>query len=290
VTRMPATEGFTDQDLRGYLLGALDADSEERLEDRLLAEERTDDDSIEEALLAVEDELVDDYVRGDLDSDERERFRRQFLCNEGRRRKLEFAAAFRDHVDSHAVPDSYTVKRKSDWDLPRLIDRFRGWSAAPVQVYALAAMLMVSLAGVTWVLSDRSRLEGRLDQVIADRNGLQEQVVELGQQVDSMSVEPVVLRPSTRSRDVTLRGDDSVGEVVLPAAPGLIHFLLDIGLDDYESYRAVLHEYGDGDFWSQSNLRGAKTDDTVVVRVTLPSEILRRGEYHFRLSGVSSNG
>ena len=62
------------QRLRRYLLGNLDDAERERVEQDLL----TSDESFEE-LLAVEDEITDDYLAQGLSPDERRRFELYFL-------------------------------------------------------------------------------------------------------------------------------------------------------------------------------------------------------------------
>lgn len=83
-------EGKDDGLLRKYLLGELNEAEEQELEKQLLA-----DDELSELVLAEEDELVDDYLDGELSEDERERFNTYFMLTPQRRRKLNFAQALR---------------------------------------------------------------------------------------------------------------------------------------------------------------------------------------------------
>ena len=87
------------QALRQYLLGSLPQEDLPGLEERLLTDE-----GAFEGLLVEEEELIDDYVAGDLSADERSRFERHFLSTEERRRQLNFALAL----------DRYTSAKKVD--------------------------------------------------------------------------------------------------------------------------------------------------------------------------------
>ena len=72
------------QELRQYLLGDLTGEAQRRVEERLL----TEPDFLEE-LLVGEEELMDDYVGGELSADERLKFERHFLSTPERRRQVE---------------------------------------------------------------------------------------------------------------------------------------------------------------------------------------------------------
>ena len=126
----------TDDDvLRGYLLGSLAQESREGVEKRLFSDDRI----FWEHLCLVEEELIDDYVRGELDGEESERFERHFLCTDERRAKLEFARALKAHVEQHELA---TQRRTWDW--------LRGPVAAPAWAVAMAAMLLLALPAAVW--------------------------------------------------------------------------------------------------------------------------------------------
>lgn len=84
-----------DQVLREYLLGRLAPDSRTRVEDRLFSDDRL----FWEHLCLVEDELISDFARGVLTTEDRADFQQRFACTEERRSKIEFARALQNHVD-----------------------------------------------------------------------------------------------------------------------------------------------------------------------------------------------
>ena len=77
--------------LRKYLLGVLNEAEQQAIE------ERSDGDGAFFDLLHIaEDELIDDYLEpGALSTDERGRFENFFIATPDRRRKLNFAMAFK---------------------------------------------------------------------------------------------------------------------------------------------------------------------------------------------------
>lgn len=82
-------------EIRKYLLGNIQAEDERRkIEKRLML----DDDYFEE-LLMQEEELIQDYVDGQLSTDERQSFEKHFLISEERRHKIQFARALRRYID-----------------------------------------------------------------------------------------------------------------------------------------------------------------------------------------------
>jgi hypothetical protein len=90
--------------LRSYLLGTLAEEPRARVEERLFS----DDSVFLERLCLVEDELIDDYVAGDLNADEAGRFEGSFLCTDERRGKLEFARALTAYVQKQPAPNPRT--------------------------------------------------------------------------------------------------------------------------------------------------------------------------------------
>ena len=74
--------------LRQYLLGSAPEDERERLEQALLADE-----NLYEELLAIEDELMDQYVWGQLPEPERTSFLQYLNALPDHKERLEFASA-----------------------------------------------------------------------------------------------------------------------------------------------------------------------------------------------------
>src|SRR4030095_8255919 len=120
--------------IRRYLLGDLAEEQCEDLEERLL----TDDETFQELLL-VEDELVNDYVSGELPSVDREKFRNHFLCTPDRRQKLEFAGALRRYVsETTAVQLSAKTRQPRAWT--KSLAAWAGFQN-PVAALSLAVVL-----------------------------------------------------------------------------------------------------------------------------------------------------
>ncbi|HSB10807.1 MAG TPA: hypothetical protein VLM38_15065, partial [Blastocatellia bacterium] len=146
-------EGNDDGDLRRYLLGELNEAEQQRLEERLLTERELFD-----LLPVIEDELVDDYLGGQLSSDERGRFESYFVSTPDRRRKLSFAMALRRYVTAEGeteapATEAATATRSVVGRSSAVIRQAAWWSRALSSPYlrmATAALVMLGLGVGIW--------------------------------------------------------------------------------------------------------------------------------------------
>ena len=148
---------------------------------------------------------------------------------------------------------------------------------------------MFVVVGGVWLLTDRVQLEHRLDQMTADREALEEQLSAL-RGTDSIGPVSSAVATVRLTPGILSRSPDEVVRITRSRAPGLVRLHLDLGFDDYESYRAVLRDGSGSEVWSQTGLRATMSAETVAVTLTLPTEILPLGRCQIKLSGVSSGG
>src|SRR5262245_24502174 len=112
--------------LRGYLLGTLDPDEQQAVEERLLR-----DGDYVELLLALEVEIMDEYQRDELSEIERMKFETHFLTTPERRNSFRVAKAVRQFVDEPKAAPSQVIPIRSSrrsW----LVPRAWGWAAAAI--------------------------------------------------------------------------------------------------------------------------------------------------------------
>src|SRR5215469_448104 len=131
-----------------YLLGSLPDDRREEIEQRIL----TDDDFHRE-VEACENDLLDQYVYGELGPRELRLFQKNFLKSDIRRRKLQFALALRDKL----------VAEKPAWVR---------WS---VRSYLLAASVLLAAGLGLESVHLMQRLSREQDRVSALNRQLEEQ-------------------------------------------------------------------------------------------------------------------
>lgn len=135
---------LNDQDaIRQYLLRLLSDDGQREVEQRLL----TEDDLFEEFEIA-EDELVHEYLAGQLTEIERERFERSFLTTPERHANLQFASALKRYAARHTSDQGFTSD-PSRWPL---------WKSRTWVFRAAAAVGVVAvIAGALWFFYGRTK-------------------------------------------------------------------------------------------------------------------------------------
>jgi cell division septation protein DedD len=123
--------------LRKYILGDLDENRREMLEDRLFADENLSLSADE-----TEHDLIDEYLRNELESNEKQLFERNFLKTESQRKKVEIARTLQAEV-SIANEDAVSEKRSF---FETFFDSFR----LPQLAFASLALLITAFGG--WYL------------------------------------------------------------------------------------------------------------------------------------------
>ena len=155
--------------IREYLLGRLD--TKEELE-RQLSQDIVFNEEVAEMVESIEEEIIEDFLDGTLDSADKDAVSRYFLRPPERREKLRFAKLLRHHFEeqhelvgarSDALPSPYinVMRDSSDYSAP--IPR-RSYFRAYGQ---LAALVLLSVGSLIYIYSfrkDQARLEGQLAQ------------------------------------------------------------------------------------------------------------------------------
>lgn len=151
--------------IKQYLLGKLPEEDQRRLEERLLM-----DDDYFHQLLAIESELVDEYLGGGLDAHEREKFETHFLSTPARHQELRFAKTFKTYISTKSVaagkssPSASPATHTSSWRayVPAFM---RGQSRAAH--WALAFTLLVMVFGGWWMIAKMRGLQAEVEQLRA---------------------------------------------------------------------------------------------------------------------------
>ncbi len=208
-------------EIRQYLLRQLSEDQQQSIEQRLLVE-----DDLFEELEITETQLVDDYVAGNLTSEENKQFDEHFLSTPERRQSLQFARVFRRYVDSRPIPRNHRAV-KSWWQ------RWEGqaWelraAAAVIAVAVIAVALWFAiprpsselLATVTLTISSSNRAEGNAAQKIPLPSGTLKIVLQLPDDSAPETIHRVRLigdDGETRTFEVTERAAKTVS-LTIPA-------------------------------------------------------------------------
>ena len=123
--------------VRQFLLGKLEGDEQQRLEERLIVE-----DNLFEEFEISKGELIEEYCADDLTSKERHWFERNFLASPEGKESYAFAMALR-----HLRRDQLTPPRITFWEkLQRFFKRHPMWiaTASTVAVVVIVATIFIS--------------------------------------------------------------------------------------------------------------------------------------------------
>jgi hypothetical protein len=193
-----------EQLIIGYLLGALPEAETERLDELSLT-----DDEFAEALRAVENDLVDAYVRGELSGQRLESFKAHYLASPARREKVQLAQAFQGLADKRVMAQpkdasSVTLARaeaQKSASQGSLWRRFFIVPRASLQWgFAVIALLLLFAGG--YFMLENARLRNLVAQAQAERALLQQRERELQKQLaDEQSEDAEAAKELARVRE-----------------------------------------------------------------------------------------
>jgi hypothetical protein len=246
--------------LTRYLLGQLSEDERIEVEDRYLSNAGVFDE-----LVVAEDELIDDYVRGELSLSNRELFERNFLCSVARRERVKSARALMKFADAHA-----TSTRVSWWQ--RL-------EAPGMQLVLAAGFILLIIGGLLLVIqmrklgSDLQRLQSEqlahdqrekdLEQLLAqqkrqndelseainrergERGQLEQEVAKLRERQATAVTFALGFGEIERSRG----GPAQATKLTVAQGTEIIRLQLDLLKDEYQNYLVTLEDAQRRETW-----------------------------------------
>jgi hypothetical protein len=264
--------------LTRYLLGELAEDESRRIEQECLDDEQTF-----ELLEAIEAELTDDYVRGDLVGRRRERFEKRVL-----------------HVKAGQLPLAEMItgcsRRRS------LLGELKAWMGGfglpaqrlvPVAVVAVALVLAV---GVGW-FSVRRWVPGPTGPEVA-KNGVPAAPARETPAPPSVGVvagagEPGGKTPFVATFVLTsggVRGDGEANEIRIPGGAQSVRFRIDLLANEYESYEVSLSRVEGERLFVQNHVHARAAGGGGSVFVLVPARLVPGGSSILTLRGVGKGG
>ena len=149
-----------------YLLGELPEEQQVEIEDRAFQ-----DKEYLASITAVENDLIDEYVRDEMPETVRRKFEERFLASAERRKRVEFAKALTQVASEYAFIDKGAVAPVSVSWRDSLDAFFR--SLNPVAKFAMAAVVLLVLVGGAWLVTETLRLRSRLTTLQAENQSRQ---------------------------------------------------------------------------------------------------------------------
>lgn len=309
---MPQTKDMETETSNGvivrYLLGDLPEQEQVRLEDRAFS-----DREYMQIILAAENDLIDEYVRGELSATERRQFEQRFLASAERRRKVEFARALAQFTEAQSAHRETEPASQRWWESLRV---FFG-SLNPVVQFSLATAALLLAIGLPWLVVQTVRLRTQVAQLQAQRQSsaqveeLQRQLAEqqrqnqdLASQLKAQQQQLAQLQeqqpetPTTKPVFASLfllpglsRGEAQKPQLTIP--PNANQARLQIGLergDDYKRYAVELRTLNGRELARRTNLVAHTGRAGQEVILVLSADKLSAGEYELALHGISDEG
>ena len=309
---------YREELIARYLLGDLPEEQQVEIEDRAFRDEE-----YQRNITAVENDLIDEYVRRELSESQRRQFEERFLTSEGRRRRVEFARALstvvgeaevRVREDTHRADASSSIAWRDS--LAAFIHGF-----TPAARFSLATAALLIVAGGAWLIAQSLRQRAQLARLQSEQQ-LQQRTLE--QQIDSArkrneeltaqleqekqqrqqtddlinqiqsEAETSAQQPSrtTIFSLALLPGISRTGGVrpklVLPESARLVQ--LQIGVepeDQYKRFRIELGTEGGRQILTRNNLSARTTRSGKIITLTLPAKVLGAGRYELALKGIN---
>jgi hypothetical protein len=265
------TETEEQVEIRRYLLGYSDADVTESIEKRLIG-----DDEYQQEFLIVTDELIEDYLDGDLSQEEAGQFETHFLATPRRNHKLEIARALSERALSDKPATEASANATNVRSFPA-----RPW---PRQYWKIAAMVgVVIFAGlIVWAI-----LRNRPPQFTAADQRLQDELARLNDPALAPPAGPAV---QLSISPVSVRGLGEDHRAVTQSDTQMVLVRLVLVDKVYESYRATLQTVDGSELARTPQLKPINVDAGRFVEVRLPAQLLQPRSYRLKLAASTSSG
>jgi len=282
-----------DERLAQYLVGALPDDETERLDELSIT-----DPSFADRLNAVEYDLVDSYVRGELSGDMLARFKSRYLSSPATRDKVKVA----ESLAAYQQPLSGLERRS-----------FRTESLSR---WALAAAASLALVATGYLALETRRLRTEVTESrsasasIAEREReLQRQLVERRAAADEAEKELARARDALAQLEAHVnapastpvvaaflltparRGLGEVTTIAIPRGTAAIALRMEPEADEFARYRASLKELAsERVIWGSGDLKPKPSGGAKIVEATVPSALLKPQTYMVELIGMPARG
>jgi len=299
-----------------YLLGELPEEQQVEIEDRAFS-----DKAYLATITTVENDLIDEYVRGELSAADRQRFESRFLASAERRKRVEFAKALRSAFSESKAPEKNVAPTATGWSWRESLYAFlNGLNPAARLAFAAAAILVVAGAALLFVETLRLRrqvmqlqaekqagqdfqqaleaerkrneeLNARLDQEKQQREQTDESLRQLTETPEAKNPAPPPVIASLTLLPGLSRGGGQKPTLDLSNDARLVR--LQIGIDPEEQYKSFVVELrtlAGRQVWNRENLASRTRRGSRAVGLTLPATVLKSGEYELRLRGLTEGG
>src|SRR5882672_1685586 len=154
-----------------YLLGRVSLQERAEFEEQYLS-----NDDLFEEVVAAENDMIDAYVRGKLAVAEQKLFETYFLSSPERRERVQFARSLMNYAPAARSSAGAAETPVGGWQI------FGGVPITRAQL-ALAAVVLLAVAGFSWIAMANQKLRHQLDAAQTGQAEAQRQAQQLRQTV-----------------------------------------------------------------------------------------------------------
>lgn len=274
--------------LRRYLLGETSVDERRSVETRLM----TDQNYLDE-LERAEEELIDDYARGDLDRQEKEEFESLFLNDAKRREKIVFAQILNRRLSS------MTRSERQPHFSPAL------WRRAVMGLATAVVLLALATAFLYWkaiqVRQQQMKSESahadldRSNKLISDQlKKQQESNQQLEDELNALRAQPHPPAPDVLTLTLASgwsRGSGRMATATISRSAKRLRLEMAVSPDTppYKGYQAEIQTVEGTSVWSKGGLNATQKDGKRFVSVIVPVSAIASGDYLVTLNGTDSS-
>jgi hypothetical protein len=316
---VPQTKGREPDEstLLRYLVGQVSEEEADQIDELSVASEE-----FALRLRAVEHDLVDAYVHGELTGATLEGFKAQYLRTPAGLAEVEFARALSGYRRAPARAADPIAERSTDPSVERSADRVAapevrtkhwpwpawGLAAAALVLAAFAFLLIDDVRlrrGMSGASETHAALELRARQLQEELN--QQQAAARAAEQELARAREALAKFPERAGDeprgaasvlalvlsAATRGDAQVPQYTIPRGAGAGEVMLRLPLVavDFPQYEAALKDAtGDRVLWRSGRLPAPSARDKSMLPVTVPTSLLAPRAYTLELSGISGQG
>ena len=273
---------FSDETIRRFLLGGLDAAEQSDFEEQFLV-----NDELEVRVRLAEFDLTDDYAFARLSAADQTQFEQTFPLTTERKQKLNVSTALRDRFARASVSKLPMAER-----LRVLVD-FR----KPAWRYAFAVLVLTLLVTTVWLVTKEPQI---VQQFLQKRVLPKPAAASSPEKANhpSLSASPTHAQQSPQmpaheapfASIVVLNAKSTIDKapaVKLPHGDNeVVRLQLAIEKNQPGSYRAEVLTIADQSIYSSDSLTSY---DDLMVNLDIPARLIKPGDYQVRLSR-STNG
>jgi hypothetical protein len=295
--------------IRKYLLGDLAEADQAALEQELLI-----DRGKFERVWAVENELVDSYVRDEMSRADRKRFEGHYLASPLHRDRVAIAKSFLTDIDQ-AVGETVEVSEKE----PLLPWRRRFPLRSPRLVFGVILVMALLLTfSMVWSYIERVRLTGQIANVrkeaqtelaflkqreleLSSRNQeFEKQIADVSRRNEQMKAELEQLSQRRQAAAPTIlsfllapapeRSEKAIPQSTIPLLNGKAHLLMDLDHNDYADYQVILQTVEGREILKRRTGKVRFGKDRAFATLPVKAGELTKGDYILILFGQTADG